>query len=265
MPEPSARRAFTLVELLVVLGIMIALAGLLFPVFTRAHESAKRVRCVNNVRQLTQAWLAYAGDNERILCRAWTGPLPQPIQSGKLWPYIKNLAPYRCPDERTESLVSYSINGVLAGPVGAPFPLRRLDDITQPSRTFVFIEQASPNIGGGGGFFDTPIYPQFYLSLGGWPGENHHGSKAYAEGTGISFADGHAIFWEYTDARTGNLVESTWGGLNGQPVIDATGKKTYPSAYNPNSPDVYQLEAWSGGPVPPDIRPLEDPLHPGSS
>ena len=145
-------------------------------------------------------------------------------------------------------------------------PSLRLDDITRPADTFVFIEQSTPNVGGGGEALRHPhLYPQYYLSLGAWPGENHHRQQGLRGGHGDLLRRRTRRFWEYSDPRTGNLVESTWGGLlNGTPVIDAQGRKTYPSAYNPNSPDIYQLEAWSGGPVPPDVRPLGDPVHPGS-
>jgi len=56
----SRRRTsgFTLVEIIVVLGIIIMLAGLLFPLIGRAKEAGKRAQCLNNLRSLTQAWIA---------------------------------------------------------------------------------------------------------------------------------------------------------------------------------------------------------------
>src|SRR4029079_14705624 len=53
-------RGFSLVELLVVVGIITLLAGILLPAVNKARESAKRIQCMSNVRQLTVAWLTYA-------------------------------------------------------------------------------------------------------------------------------------------------------------------------------------------------------------
>jgi len=56
------RRAFTLVELLVVLGILALLAALLFPVLAEARENARAKRCLSQVRQLAQSTLMYLSD-----------------------------------------------------------------------------------------------------------------------------------------------------------------------------------------------------------
>jgi type II secretory pathway pseudopilin PulG len=280
----TRRRGFTLVEVLVVLGILICLMGILLPVLSHVREETRRVKCVSNLHQLTTAWLEYAADNERHFCSSephigdlpphdvrfgtpgfyWGWVMPDPpspgnfvptLEAGMLWQYVKNADVYRCPDEMAvANKTSYQINGLLAGTVGAPFPLHKLDELSQPSKTFVFIEGCAPQMHINT-CFNTPIYPSFHLSAGGWPGENHHGSSAAAVGTGISFADGHAIFWPYSDPRSGNLLEASWGGLLGPITYDAQGHAKFPGDAAPNSPDVYQLEAWSGGPLPLSVVP----------
>jgi prepilin-type N-terminal cleavage/methylation domain-containing protein/prepilin-type processing-associated H-X9-DG protein len=56
-------RAFTLVELLVVIGIIAALAALLLPTLSASKKHAQQVICVSNFRQLTAAWKMYASEN----------------------------------------------------------------------------------------------------------------------------------------------------------------------------------------------------------
>ena len=58
----SKKQAFTLIELLVVIAIIAILAAILFPVFARAREAARKISCVSNVKQLATATLMYVQD-----------------------------------------------------------------------------------------------------------------------------------------------------------------------------------------------------------
>jgi len=64
--------AFTLVELLVVIGIIALLISILMPALSQAKERANRIKCASNLRQIGQGLLLYAGDNKGVYPRTPT-------------------------------------------------------------------------------------------------------------------------------------------------------------------------------------------------
>ena len=64
MKRPARRHGFTLVELLIVIGVIAVLAALMFPAFARAKEKAKRVRCLSNLKQISTALNLFVNDND---------------------------------------------------------------------------------------------------------------------------------------------------------------------------------------------------------
>ncbi|MCW5934117.1 MAG: prepilin-type N-terminal cleavage/methylation domain-containing protein [Fimbriimonadia bacterium] len=97
------KRGFTLIELLVVIAIIAILAAILFPVFARARESARKTQCVSNQRQIGTGISLYIQDYDEVFPEPLQGAcLGLQDQANSLWtrqvyPYIKNKGVLVCP------------------------------------------------------------------------------------------------------------------------------------------------------------------------
>lgn len=135
------KRAFTLIELLVVIAIIAILAAILFPVFARAKEAAKKTACLSNLKGLGTAFALYLGDSDgtypacdndkaKIDGRPPEPEVPEADGPPErdwtitIQPYLKNYDVLRCPTDSSlppkdpknpdltrEFRSSYTING----------------------------------------------------------------------------------------------------------------------------------------------------------
>lgn len=107
------RGAFTLIEILVVIAIIAILASILFPVFARARENARRASCMSNLKQIGLAMYMYSQDyDERLVPQSIYGPGKTGAPANFYWnyclePYVKSEQVYVCPSRSQTSLNYY--------------------------------------------------------------------------------------------------------------------------------------------------------------
>lgn len=220
MKGSRQENGFTLIELLVVIAVISILAALLFPVFSRARESARRVGCISNLRQLGQAFLMYTQDYDESLPNASDGPAGAGrtgawvyfntfpandtslnnhsfnVKQGSLISYVKNDQIFICPTdgEGKRSGVSYSanscvFNGRVPDPVYDGFKTGKSLAAFDNTASWMLLSEESSGLFGdsGDGFQERRSTDDGYLLyIVNYISSRHFG------GTNINFLDGHS-------------------------------------------------------------------------
>ena len=109
------KRGFTLVELLVVIGIIAVLISILLPALGKAREQARTLACASNLRQLMYGFIMFANEHKQTMPGGWydrtnkdqakqdwllgSGDWTGAPAAGTIYPYIKNRLTYRCPSQ----------------------------------------------------------------------------------------------------------------------------------------------------------------------
>lgn len=237
------RRAFTLIELLVVIAIIAILAAILFPVFGRARENARRSSCQSNLKQIGLAVEQYKNDYDS----RYPG-FGQPGNNGwaqNVQPYLKSAQIFQCPSESTgppagnltgdalfldQKFSDYFYNASLTdySPADANFG-RAEAQLEQPTVTILAGDNSTwtaGNIlpyyadGGNNGFAcdqnlgavmaNDPAYPGGNC---GYPAFTRSAGKRHLEGANYAFCDGHAKWYRATSIW-GNAASFKVSGQN---------------------------------------------------
>ena len=206
----TRRSGFTLIELLVVIAIIAILAAILFPVFSKARENARKASCLSNLKQLGLGFSQYLQDydsrypgagqyqkwgngahwikgrnsdnngNPGALASVTVSPFnptgeKADIEGGAIFSYIKNAQVYLCPsnmDGETKRM-SYAMNCAIAGIPEAV--------IFEASSIILLVDEEKANDG--------------YLYA--WSGNTSTDAitKLHNSGGNLLFVDGHAKFF----------------------------------------------------------------------
>jgi prepilin-type N-terminal cleavage/methylation domain-containing protein/prepilin-type processing-associated H-X9-DG protein len=268
----TRKKGFTLIELLVVIAIIAILAAILFPVFARARENARRASCLSNLKQMGVGIMMYTQDYDEMY--------PDSVTTEMSWmyaiqPYVKSYNVFACPSSdqgyggsaASYGFTDHNYSYIQAGNYGcnfllmkygaananyAPLPNVNLASVISPASTYLVMDS--------GGYYTDPIHA---LHTNTWyylPGSGSLGAvlsaTTYARlvpdfndgrhfgGVNVIFADGHAKWVKsekvYTEAEkisTGSaaLPACPWGGGTHSTgyYISALQQPACQSAWNP--------------------------------
>lgn len=216
MERSRHARGFTLIELLVVIAIIAILAALLLPTLSKTKLKAESLTCLNNIKQLSLAWMLYADDNSDLLVnnhgvpetlarrQTWANNVEDwqasddntnlvYLTDSKLGPFAnRSWRIYKCPSDREpapngQRIRSMSMNSLVGNPGELTNRFNptyvqyyKRTEILNTSGIFVFLDEQADTINDG--FFVNRLDE---YNWGNLPGSYHNG------GGNFSFADGH--------------------------------------------------------------------------
>ena len=195
---------FTLIELLVVIAIIAILAAILFPVFARARENARKATCQSNLKQLGMAAMQYAQDYDETYPSVYRRMPDLYWWGDMLQPYIKNYQVLVCPSgswstatERPPSLpnplvCSYALPNIKQTDAGAaitPLSGAAMASVPDPAGTILFCDSTVNEIFAPGAQNYTIAGSNGVTDLG--TGTVVRVARRHMDGFNCAFADGH--------------------------------------------------------------------------
>lgn len=221
LPHSRQQRGFTLIELLVVIAIIALLAAILFPVFARARENARKSSCSNNLKQIGVAMLQYLQDNDEqyVPIRSGSGCPSAPCAywawTDLMQPYLKNAQVYKCPSTSGSIVTSYTYNWNIGGKalaeVGIPAQVPAFMDAIGTSNPTLSLLNIPFS-----GSCTAPCQLGRQVASGGIAADNVSGlmyGARHLEAMNLVFADGHVKTFPkksgWNAYPTGSLVTSS--------------------------------------------------------
>jgi prepilin-type processing-associated H-X9-DG protein/prepilin-type N-terminal cleavage/methylation domain-containing protein len=208
-PSARAKPAFTIVELLIVIGIIALLLAILLPALATAREQGKTVQCLSNLRQLGVMAQIYLDENQNIYpiaewkLTAWDfSTVNGQVVPGILWNGRTNAKIQQCPafDGKSDSPgdpytgYNYNISFIGHGQNENTVAPAKASSIHHAYRTALFGDGEYAS--GADKFMRAPIQedpvttgdylPNYQIRLAGTQGYRHHGK------TNVCYCDGHA-------------------------------------------------------------------------
>ena len=228
------RRGFTLIELLVVIAIIAILAAILFPVFARARENARRASCQSNLKQLSLGITQYTQDYDEAFPLSTTAVAAASTGqvigwADAIYPYVKSRQIYQCPSEtfgptdvadtagytdywlnknagdggQTLPVVVYPTLSILLGDGGTDTGATILANSTARYRTNGCNGAGQSNAAGLDRFQPVCGSAGLATNLAG-------GGFRHLEGTNIAFIDGHVKWFKSNSAQGSARI---WNGM----------------------------------------------------
>jgi prepilin-type N-terminal cleavage/methylation domain-containing protein/prepilin-type processing-associated H-X9-DG protein len=215
----TACRAFTLIELLVVIAIISLLAAILFPVFARARENARRTTCSSNIKQMNTAFLMYIQDYDETMIPNYRSNadvgLPTSANDGNtnywrytLQPYLKNTQVLICPSGKpvpdamapnNQLLLEYAYNTQLwltsPGP-GISAGGKKLSLVDKPAEKVNFFDCNNYGAAVQPSAAYAQHYGQAWVDVNSTPANRTEANTRHLGGSNIGFVDGHVKWYK---------------------------------------------------------------------
>jgi len=245
------KRGFTLIELLVVIAIIAILAAILFPVFARARENARRASCQSNLKQIALGVFQYTQDYDekypKVIVNGGAGSPPDGSTSSPtnpygwadaLQPYLKSTQIFQCPSETGAPVAASS--GAFSGQID-PTAIQYTDywfNSQMSSVSQASIDSVSLTVMNGDGTGDRSYY--------WYDGCNANGGATYSpcdttisyvqglgsahgrhlDGGNVAFADGHVKWLKGNIVGGGSTINASnairnkaWAASYGYPTF----------------------------------------------